>query len=64
MLCVLSPGRCRVQKDDSGRPRGFGFVSFDAPSSAQAFLKFFWLGGEWGLCASCRLPLQGCSGLI
>ena len=25
----------RVQKDDNGRPRGFGFVSFDAPTSAQ-----------------------------
>jgi len=27
---------CRVQVDAEGRPRGFGFVSFDAPGSAQA----------------------------
>merc|ERR1719267_287415 len=27
---------CRIQKDGEGRPRGFGFVSFDAPAAAQA----------------------------
>lgn len=27
---------CRVQKDGEGRPRGFGFVSYDAPAAAQA----------------------------
>lgn len=27
---------CRVQKDPDGRPRGFGFVSFDTPTAAQA----------------------------
>lgn len=27
---------CRVQKDPDGRPRGFGFVSYDAATAAQA----------------------------
>lgn len=27
---------CRVQKDAEGRPRGFGFVSFDSPTAAGA----------------------------
>mmetsp|Transcript_32158 Transcript_32158/g.75519 ORF Transcript_32158/g.75519 Transcript_32158/m.75519 type:complete len:323 (+) Transcript_32158:61-1029(+) len=27
---------CRVQTDDSGRPRGFGFVSYDAPEAAKS----------------------------
>jgi len=27
---------CRVQKDPDGRPRGFGFVSYDTPTAAQA----------------------------
>lgn len=27
---------CRVQKDPDGRPRGFGFVSYDSPTAAQA----------------------------
>lgn len=27
---------CRVQCDNEGRPRGFGFVSFDSPTGAQA----------------------------
>lgn len=41
---------CRVQKDDSGRPRGFGFVSFDAPASAQAAIAGmhgFPVEGKW-----------------
>lgn len=41
---------CRVQKDDSGRPRGFGFVSFDSPMSAQAAIAGmhgFPVEGKW-----------------
>lgn len=41
---------CRVQKDDNGRPRGFGFVSFDSPMSAQAAIAGmhgFPVEGKW-----------------
>ncbi|CAE8646857.1 unnamed protein product [Polarella glacialis] len=41
---------CRVQKDDQGRPRGFGFVSYDAASGAQAAIAGmhgFPVEGKW-----------------
>merc|ERR1719408_328873 len=41
---------CRTQKDSEGRPRGFGFVSFDAPSAAQAAIAGmhgFPVEGKW-----------------
>ena len=44
----------RVQKDDSGRPRGFGFVSFDAPTSAQALV----LTRGWTDCAHVSMMSQ------
>eukprot|EP00438_Fugacium_kawagutii_P025427 Skav204272 [mRNA] locus=scaffold409:81659:84921:+ [translate_table: standard] len=47
---MLKPLWCRVQKDDNGRPRGFGFVSFDAPTSAQAAIAGmhgFPVEGKW-----------------
>lgn len=51
----------RVQKDDSGRPRGFGFVSFDAPASAQACPENSVLTQFAALQSALRLPLQGCA---
>eukprot|EP00933_Yihiella_yeosuensis_P060211 TRINITY_DN6241_c0_g2_i2.p1 TRINITY_DN6241_c0_g2~~TRINITY_DN6241_c0_g2_i2.p1 ORF type:complete len:344 (-),score=88.09 TRINITY_DN6241_c0_g2_i2:641-1672(-) len=41
---------CRVQTDESGRPRGFGFVSYDAPAGAQAAIAGmhgFPVEGKW-----------------
>jgi len=41
---------CRVQKDPEGRSRGFGFVSYDAPTSAQAAIAGmhgFPVEGKW-----------------
>lgn len=41
---------CRIQKDDNGRPRGFGFVSYDAPTGAQAAIAGmhgFPVEGKW-----------------
>lgn len=41
---------CRVQKDNDGRPRGFGFVSYDAPPAAQAAIAGmhgFPVEGKW-----------------
>jgi len=41
---------CRVQKDGDGRPRGFGFISFDsapAASAAIAGMHGFPVEGKW-----------------
>jgi RNA recognition motif-containing protein len=41
---------CRVQKDPEGRPRGFGFVSYDSASAAQeaiAGMHGFPVEGKW-----------------
>jgi RNA recognition motif-containing protein len=41
---------CRVQKDPEGRPRGFGFVSYDSGSAAQAAIAGmhgFPVEGKW-----------------
>lgn len=41
---------CRVQKDAEGRPRGFGFVSYDTPGAAAAAIAGmhgFPVEGKW-----------------
>lgn len=41
---------CRVQKDDNGRSRGFGFISYDDQSAAQAAIAGmhgFPVEGKW-----------------
>jgi len=41
---------CRVTKDDNGRPRGFGFVSYDEPGGAAAAIAGmhgFPVEGKW-----------------